>query len=211
MRASRNPDMRHVYAPVRGTALSFSLQKLLRFQWHRASSRNFVRDFRPLNGSPSPEGMMSISSVSSSYSTYQPSRAQSNFKQVRQDFSDLANALQAGDLAGAQNAFSALQQLMQRVQSDSQSQSQGNGTQNQFSTDLAAIGKALQSGDVKSAKDALTKLQQDMQAGPQAHHHHAHGAEGANIAASSSIGATGTTDSDGNNDGSRAQALNVTA
>lgn len=157
---------------------------------------------------------MSISSVSSSQNTYQPSRAQGDFKQVRQDFSGLVNALQSGDLAGAQNAFSALQQLMQGERPGNQSQAQGNSTQNQLSTDLAAIGKALQSGDVNSAKDALTKLQQDMQAAPKGHHHHhAHRAEGANIAASSSTGSTttGATDSDGDKDGSRAQALNITA
>jgi hypothetical protein len=147
---------------------------------------------------------MSISSVSSGHNAYQPSSTQSNFKQVRQAFGDLANALQSGDLSGSQNAFSALQQLTQGVQFGSQSQSQGNSTQNQFSTDLSAIGQALQSGDVKLAQDALTKLQQDMQAPRQEHHHHrAHGAAGATTASSS----TGATDSDG----SGAQAINVIA
>jgi len=118
---------------------------------------------------------MSIPSVLSSHSTYQPGSVQSNFKQVPKDFSDLANAIQAGD--------------------------------------LAAIGKALQSGDENSAKDALTKLQQDMQAAAKGHHHHPHRAEGANFAASSSTGSTTTaaTDGDGDKDGSRAQALNITA
>jgi len=177
---------------------------------HRISRRKFVRDLRPLNGSPSPEGIMSISSVSSSQSTYQPSRVRGELKQVREDFSGLVNALQSGDLSGAQSACSALQQLMQGMQPGSQSQPQGNATQNQFSTDLAAIGKALQSGDVTSAKDALAKLQQDMQAAPKGHHHHhGHRAEGTNVAASSSTGsaATGAT----NGDGSTTPALNITA
>ena len=158
---------------------------------------------------------MSISGVLSSYSAYQPSSTQSNLKQVRQDFQDLAGALQSGDMPGAQTAYAALQQLIQGMQSASQPQGNGNGTQHQFNTDLAAVGKALQSGDVSAAQDAFKKLQQDMQAAGMGHHHHhhAHSAQGASNAVSPPTGssAAGTTDSDGDNDGSRAKAINVTA
>jgi hypothetical protein len=159
---------------------------------------------------------MSISGVSSNPNAYQSSGVQSNFKQVRQDFRDLASALQSGDLSGAQNAFAALQQLMQNAQPSSQSQSQGNSKQDQFSIDLAAIGKALQSGDLNSAQHAFTKLQQDIQAVQQGGHHrrhHAHGAQGANNAINSTTGASanGATDSDGDHDGSVGKGVNATA
>lgn len=155
---------------------------------------------------------MTISSVSSTNNAYQTSSVQDNLKQARQDFQNLAGALQSGDLSGAQNAFSALQQIMQSVPASGQTQSQGNSTQNQLSTDMTALAKALQSGDMSSAQDAFKKLQQDMQVARQGHHH-AHGAKGASNAPSSSTGSstTGTTDSDGDNDGSAGKAVNVTA
>ena len=107
---------------------------------------------------------MSIDGISSTYSAYQPSSAQGNFKQIRQDFKNLATALQSGDLSGAQDAFSALQHALQSVQQNRQSQSQSSSTQDKFSADIAALGKALEAGDLTAAQDAFKQLQQDMQA-----------------------------------------------
>jgi len=109
---------------------------------------------------------MSIAPVSSSFSAFQPSAVQGNPRQIRQDFQNLASALKSGDLAGAKDAFSALQQLLQGFQPPDAGPSPGSGNklQNQLGADLAAIGKALQSGDLGSAQDSLKKLLDDMQA-----------------------------------------------
>ena len=53
---------------------------------------------------------MSISSVSNNANPLQSAQMSGAFKQRKQDFAALGSALQSGDLAGAQKAFSALQQ-----------------------------------------------------------------------------------------------------
>lgn len=50
---------------------------------------------------------MSISGISSMDSTYQTSS--NNFKQIKQDFQSLSDALKSGDLSSAQQAFAQLQ------------------------------------------------------------------------------------------------------
>src|SRR5215471_3246409 len=52
---------------------------------------------------------MAVSGVCAGTNSYQ-STIQSNFKQRQQDFQSLADALQAGNLQGAQQAVAALQQ-----------------------------------------------------------------------------------------------------
>jgi hypothetical protein len=168
-----------------------------------------------INVSALQEHTMTISGISPSYNTYQTGSAQNNFQQMRQDFKDLASTLQSGDLSGAQNAYAALQQIMQTAQSSNQNPSQNNSNSNnaqsQFSTDLAAIGKALQSGDLKSAQDAFAKLQQDMKAagGGHHHHHHAQGAEGAGNAGNSLNGSSTAAVAGGSS--SSANLINTTA
>ena len=97
-------------------------------------------------------------------------------KQFRQDFQDLASALQSNDLTGAQKAFAALQQLMTNSSAGNQTSTdqQGSG-QNPFAADFSALGQALQSKNPNSLKDAqaaFAKLQQDMQSVKGHHHHH---------------------------------------
>jgi hypothetical protein len=123
---------------------------------------------------------MSISGISASTDPYQAYQAngQNNLKQFRQDFQDLASALQSGDLAGAQKAFAGLQQLMPNPSAGNQTSTdqQGNG-QNPFAADFSAFGKALQSAspnNLSDAQAAFAKLQQDMQSVKGHHHHHHH-------------------------------------
>jgi DNA-binding FadR family transcriptional regulator len=130
---------------------------------------------------------MSVSSVSSNSSLTQTDW-RSLMKQWTQDFKQLSSALQDGDLAGAQKAFKALQQLQQSTQPGSQSSngqpaSSGN---NPIQNDFATLGQALSSGDLSGAQGAFSQLQTDMQAagangasgGVQSahhgHHHHGH-------------------------------------
>ena len=162
---------------------------------------------------------MTISGVSisgaSAGAVYQPNAAQTHFSQARQDFKDLASALQSGDLSGAQTAFAAWQQVMQGGQAGTQQNaSQNGGKQNQFAQDMAAVGKALQAGDLAGAKQAFAQLQQDMQAAGRGHHRHHAAPATDNSATNVLLGSSGAgaTDSDGDADGSgSAPSVNVSA
>ena len=81
-------------------------------------------------------------------------------------FLQLSQAINAGNLTGAQQAYSQLTQAL----------GNNGGTSNSndpFSQALNAIGQALQNKDIGGAQQALSQLQQQMQAN-RGHHHHAH-------------------------------------
>src|SRR5271165_3479321 len=95
---------------------------------------------------------MSIAAVSSSL-VYQ--QLQSYFQQRQSDLQQLGESLQSGDLAGAQQEFSALQTLGQRGPF-----ANGNDFRNnQRQQDFNAIGQALQSGDLAGAQQAFAQLE----------------------------------------------------
>jgi hypothetical protein len=81
------------------------------------------------------------------------------YAEARQAFSQLASALQSGDLSGAQQAYATLA---------SSPAAQGNSPSAQA---LQKIGQDLQSGDLADAQKALASLQH-----ARGHHHH-HGAK----------------------------------
>ncbi len=98
---------------------------------------------------------MSTAAVSSS-SIYQ--ELQSYFQQRGSDLQQLGQALQSGDLAGAQQEFSAIQTL-------GQSGPVANGDpfiSSQREQDFQAIGQALQSGDLAGAQQAFAQLESDL-------------------------------------------------
>jgi hypothetical protein len=99
--------------------------------------------------------MSSVSGVSSLLNQYQVNW-QNDLKQWQQSFNKLGTALQSGDLAGTQTAFSALTQITptsSHIQTNQQSGTTG------IQADFDALGQALQSGDVDAAKAAYAKLQ----------------------------------------------------
>ncbi len=147
---------------------------------------------------------MSIDAISSGTNAYSTTGLQpSRFKQVRQDFNDLANALQSGDLTGAQQAFTALQKDSPMI-----AQTLNNGN-DPFSSALGNLATALKSGDLTGAQQAFAALQQVAQSVRHGHgHHHLNAADLSN---SSSTSATSGTDSDGDNDNSSGSVLNATA
>jgi len=114
-------------------------------------------------------GILGSSISSASFSS--ASSRQSLFQQRRADFQQLSQALQSGDLSGAQQAFNALSTL----QSSGRSRGQNNS---QLSQDFSAIGQALQSGNLAGAQQAFSNFQQDL---PEARgqHHHASGGQAA--------------------------------
>ena len=116
---------------------------------------------------------MSIAPISSALKTYQPGAVQGD-RQIRQDVQNIARApggAQAPDyIAGAKDAFSAVQQLLQNPQAGKSSQTQGganklqNQPQNQPATDFLAVGKALFAGGLGSVQDSVKGLLGDIQA-----------------------------------------------
>ena len=88
----------------------------------------------------------------------------------RQQFAQLAKAINSGDLTGAQQAFA---QLSQTLGNNSNASNPAGNSNDPFSQALAAIGQALQSGDIGGAQQALAALQQRAQ-GARGHHHHGH-------------------------------------
>lgn len=75
---------------------------------------------------------------------------------VRQGFNTLAKALQAGDLAGAQSAYTNLSRRTQNPATQS----------NPFAQALGEIGSALQSGNIAQAQQALSAVQTQLQTQP---------------------------------------------
>jgi len=105
---------------------------------------------------------------------------------LRQEFSQLTDAINSGDLTSAQSAYSALAQSPA---------AQGNGP---FAQALQQIGQDLQSGDIGGAQKALAALQQKVHG----HHHHHHGggappkdADDSNSSTSSTTSTQSTTSS----------------
>src|SRR5690242_16949506 len=97
---------------------------------------------------------MAISGVSlASPSSFQ------NPNDPRQQFIQLAKAINSGNLAGAQQAFA---QLGQTLGGNSNGGNGGN-PDDPLSQALTTIGQALQSGDIGAAQQALATLQQQMQ------------------------------------------------
>ena len=99
---------------------------------------------------------MAINPVSSSSSIPPP------VNPMQQVFGQLTSAIQSGNLAAAQSAYTALTQAQPN---------QGSGPLSQA---LSQIGEALQSGNIGQAQTALASLQQQMQTLKGAHHHHGH-------------------------------------
>jgi soluble cytochrome b562 len=87
-------------------------------------------------------------------------------------FDQLAQAIQSGNLAAAQQAYAALTQPVQGS-ATSPNSSQANP--------LGPIGAALQAGNISAAQQALQALQQSAQGRP--HHHHHHGGAAPNTPA----------------------------
>ncbi len=123
---------------------------------------------------------MSVSgiSVSSLFDGSNSATIRSRSQQVRQDFQQLGQDLQSGNLPQAQTDFSALQRLLP-------SQQQGGTTTSQSTTQLsnpasqtiAQLGQDLKAGNLSAAQSDFSTLQQELQqqgtvSGHRHHHHH---------------------------------------
>lgn len=96
----------------------------------------------------------------------------STAKQGKQDFEQLLDAMQKGDLAAAQQALAGLQQVQAAAQQNNLPDTTASNTtgstatpaaSDPLATDFSALGAALKSGSLSGAQDAFAKLQQDFQ------------------------------------------------
>jgi len=96
---------------------------------------------------------------------------------MQQEFEQLGQDLQTGNLSAAQSDFATLTQL--GPQSTSSSSSASAASSNPIAQAFAQLAKDLQSGNLSAAQEDFAAIQQDMQSSPgQAggrHHHHHHG------------------------------------
>jgi outer membrane protein assembly factor BamD (BamD/ComL family) len=109
---------------------------------------------------------MELSGVFSNGSSSGINSVKQNFRQA---FQNLAQALQAGDLSGAQKAFAQIQQEWSSI--GKEGNRGGTGESNSQNSLFQGLANALQKGDLSSAQQIFSQIQQNMKA----HHHHRHG------------------------------------
>ncbi len=126
---------------------------------------------------------MSVSGISSSnlynYES-QNVQNQSNFQQFEQEFRQLGEDLQSGNLSAAQSDFATLQQLAPQGSSTSSSSA---ASSNPLAQAFNQLAQDLKSGNLSAAQQDYANIQQDFQnqaAQVEGHHHHHHGGGGEN-------------------------------
>jgi hypothetical protein len=116
---------------------------------------------------------MSVAGIlSSSFMNYSSQNVQSRMRQ--QEFQQLGQDLQAGNLSASQADFAALQQLRSLTPTSSTSSS------NPIGQELTRLGKDLQAGNLSAAQQDYSQLKLDVQnqMGKTHGHHHHHGGGG---------------------------------
>ena len=127
---------------------------------------------------------MSIAGISSNLLLNSLSPKQASLQQFRDEFQQLGQDLQAGNLTAAQADYAQLQQIEQQKNS---SASQSNIT-NSVSQLFDQLGKDLASGNVSSAQDDFNDIMKAVQSsGPSVHHHHHHHSGGGASLQTSSV------------------------
>ena len=127
---------------------------------------------------------MSVSGIfSSSLFSYNTQSVHNNRQQIQQEFQQLGQDLQSGNLSAAQSDFATLQQFQPRTNSTSSSQSN-----NPIAQAFSQLSQDLKSGNLSAAKQDYTKIQQDLQnQATQGHPHHHHGGGGSGASAISQL------------------------
>lgn len=125
---------------------------------------------------------MSLAGISSTNYFAQQQAVQSSQQQFLQEFQQLGQDLQSGNLSAAQSDFATLQQGTSTSSASSS---------NPIAQAFNQLGQDLQSGNTTAAQQDYTQLQKDLQNASQAsgHHRHAHrdGDSSSNSSGSSEI------------------------
>ena len=102
---------------------------------------------------------------------------QNRKQQFQQEFQQLGQDLQSGNLSAAQTDFATIQQSGPQISSTSSNQNTS-----PIAQDFKQLSQDIQSGDISAAQQDYAKIQQDFQsqsAGKHGHHHHQGGGGGA--------------------------------
>ena len=125
---------------------------------------------------------MSVSGVfTTNVADYTAPNAQNERQQIQQDFEQLGQDLQSGNLSAAQADFATLQKLL--PQNSSTSATENDPVAQAFNQ----LSQDLQSGNLSAAQQAYASIQQDFQAqagrteGHGHHHHHQFDGEAGNF------------------------------
>jgi outer membrane protein assembly factor BamD (BamD/ComL family) len=120
---------------------------------------------------------MSTSGISSTnFSYYDTQDMQNNLQKIQQEFQQLGQDLQSGNLSAAQQDFATLQSLTPQGSSASSTQSN-----NPIAQEFSQLSQDLQSGNLSAAQQDFAQIQQSLQSqsqSAQGHHHHHHGGGG---------------------------------
>lgn len=136
---------------------------------------------------------MGVSSVGPGNQSYVPPGSASSNQRFK-DLQNLDQALQSGNLANAQAAFSTFQQNL----STSNSTQTPSSSNSAVSKDLQSIQSALKSGDLSGAQKAFTQLKADFKSASHARgagHHHARPVAGSEDQDSDELSSAGGTTS----------------
>src|ERR1700733_4569807 len=112
------------------------------------------------------EGMMSVSGISSSnFYNYGTQSTQNSFQKAQQEFQQLGQDLQAGNLSAAQSDFTTLQQLVAQAGSAAASSASNSSSQsgNPIAQAFSQLASDLKSGNLTAAQQDFAQIQKDFQ------------------------------------------------
>ena len=120
---------------------------------------------------------MSVAGISSTnLFDFNSQSVQNRKQQFQQEFQQLGQDLQSGNLSAAQTDFATLQQSGPQVSSSSSTQNTS-----PIAQDFKQLSQDIQSGNIPAAQQDYAKIQQDFQSqagGKHGHHHHQGGGGG---------------------------------
>jgi hypothetical protein len=128
---------------------------------------------------------MSVSGISSN--TFNPYQISPNTNPIQQQFQQLGQALQAGNVSGAQSDFASLQAAFsQSLTGSANSIGSSSTAASPITQAFNQLASDLQSGNVSAAQKDFSTAQQDIQntqgtLSPGGFHHHHHGGGGSGI------------------------------
>lgn len=119
---------------------------------------------------------MSVSGISTSLFGFNDPSVQNKAQQIQQEFQQLGDDLQSGNLSAAQSDYATIEQLV--PQSNTTSATSSTESSNPLAQAFNQLGQDLQSGNLTAAQQDYANIQQDIQSqsgqveGHGHHHHH---------------------------------------
>ena len=123
-----------------------------------------------------------LSSLLTATQSAQNGSGQGKFQQIRSEFQQLGQDLQAGNLTQAQQDYATLSQNFPNAQTGTTSGTATANGANPIAQAFTALAQDLQNGNLSGAQQDYATIQQDFQQQQQGsgavHHHHHHGGGG---------------------------------